>query len=396
MIYKIIIFLLLGASIHALDIQSVSQKYLRNNKKIQSLETQIKALEAQAKVAGKWEDPILSLGYNNANINNPFILNSSYMQNISVGLSQKIDLNGKKNTQSKIVDIQKQSKILELKKLKQQYAINIFISAINSYKNTQEMELLKNAIKNLQIVLNQAQGLSNPNTLSIAKLKILKAQLEIRKNNLENSLNDAKIAISELSFESLDFLSLAPKDVNLDANKEIEKVKETNYDIKIAMLQENGAKKELALAKKSLLGDVNLNISYFRRSDTFDMFAVGVAIPLPAYGKQTNLIEQKKQESLISKDGIEDARNRAIHTAMGLIKKIKTLQKNLEIINKDILGANAQIVQIYKENLPTSGADYASFYNALNDEINTELSKLEILSELNIAYLNLQNLKGLE
>ncbi|EQD89957.1 hypothetical protein HPSA50_0353 [Helicobacter pylori SouthAfrica50] len=93
-----------------LEIQSFVNKYLSKNQKIQALQEQIDALNSQAKVISKWDNPILYLGYNNANVSDFFRLDSTLMQNMSLGLSQKVDLNGKRLTQSKMIDLEKQKR----------------------------------------------------------------------------------------------------------------------------------------------------------------------------------------------------------------------------------------------------------------------------------------------
>lgn len=91
---------------------------------------------------------------------------------------------------------------------------------------------------------------------------------------------------------------------------------------------------------------------------------------------------------------MENAKNKTRHLALKLLKKLETLQKNLEAINK-IIKQNEKIAQIYALDLKTNG-DYNAYYNALNDKITIQITQLETLSALNSAYLSLQNLKGLE
>lgn len=59
--------------------------------------------------------------------------------------------------------------------------ISLMISGIENYKNQQEIELLNTAIKNVENTLYQANHSSSPNLIAIAKLEILKSQLEIKK-----------------------------------------------------------------------------------------------------------------------------------------------------------------------------------------------------------------------
>ncbi len=283
-----------------LEIQSFVAKYLSKNQKIQALQEQIDALSSQEKVVSKWDNPILYLGYNNANVSDFFRLDSTLMQNMSLGLSQKVDLNGKKLTQSKMINLEKQKKILELKRTKQQLAISLMISGIENYKNQQEIELLNTAIKNLENTLYQANHSSSPDLIAIAKLEILKSQLEIKKNNLEEALSSSHYSMGELTFKENEILSIAPKNFEFNHEQELYNISATNYDIAIARLDEEKAQKDITLAKKSFLEDVNVTGVYYFRSKqyyNYDMFSVALSIPLPLYGKQAKLVEQKKKKA---------------------------------------------------------------------------------------------------
>lgn len=377
------------------NLHSIYTKYLHKNPKLESLQAQIDSLQAQANAAARWDNPILYVGYNNADVNNFFILDSSFMQSISVGLSQKFDVNAKRHTQKQVIELEKQKKLLELLKLKQQIAINILTNAINVYKNTQKLGLLQRALGNLDTLLYRAQHSSSPDLVAIAKIEILKSQLEITRNNLEDALEDNKINISQLSFDQGDLLSLAPKPIDFNPNQEIQAIMSTNRDIKIAHLQDAQALKNITLAKKSFLDDINVTANYLFRQHIFDMFTIGVAIPLPLYGKQNNTLQQRKQEHLAASKGIEDVKNKVRHSARKLLKKIAQLQKNLSSIEQ-ILNSSGHILQIYARNLASAKVDYNTYYSAFNDEIKIKLSKIDTLSDLSTTYLALQNLKGLE
>ncbi|WP_199764109.1 copper resistance outer membrane protein CrdB [Helicobacter felis] len=377
-----------------LDLPSIYNKFLHKNAKIASLQAQIESLRAQAKATARWDNPILYVGYNNADVFNFFILDSSFMQSISVGISQKFDVNAKRHTQAQVLDLERQKKLLELQKLKQEIAIGVLTNAIQVYQNTQKLALLKEALNNLENLLYNAQHASSPDLVTIAKIEVLKSQLEIKQNDLQDALEDNKINISELTFDQSDLLSLAPQNMALDNAQELQNIMASNYDIKIARLQDAQARKNITLAKKSFLEDINVTANYLFRQRIFDMFTIGVAIPLPIYGKQSNTLQQRKQEHLVALNNIDNTINQVRHRAKKLFKKMVQLQKNLSSI-ETILKASGRIVQIYEKNLISASGDYNTYYNAFNDEINIKLSKIDTLSELNTTYLALENLKGL-
>ncbi|BCD45150.1 copper resistance outer membrane protein CrdB [Helicobacter suis] len=399
LIFVCILLNILAGSQSRLDLESIYNKYLHKNAKLESLEAQISSLQAQARAASRWDNPILYVAYNNANVNDYFVLNGefngmfNFMQSISVGLSQKFDVNGKRHTKKQVIDLESQKKLLELQKLRQQIAINILINAINVYKNTQKLTLLKEALGNLDSLLYKAMHSSSPDAIAIAKIEVLKSQLQIKQSDLEDALDNNKISISELTFNQSDLLSLAPSALVFNPDEELKAIMSTNREIKIADLQDSQSLKNITLARKGFLDDINVTANYLFRRHIFDMFTVGIAIPLPLYGKQSNTLQQKKEEHLVALKEVENTKNRVMHTAKKLLKRIAQLQRNLTSIDQ-ILKANGHIVQIYANNLPSS-TDYNTYYSAFNDEINTQLSKIDTQSELSTTYLNLENLKGL-
>ncbi|WP_163565233.1 copper resistance outer membrane protein CrdB [Helicobacter suis] len=399
LIFVCILLSILAGSQSRLDLESIYNKYLHKNAKLESLEAQISSLQAQARAASRWDNPILYVAYNNANVNDYFVLNGefngmfNFMQSISVGLSQKFDVNGKRHTKKQVIDLESQKKLLELQKLRQQIAINILINAINVYKNTQKLALLKEALSNLDSLLYKAMHSSSPDAIAIAKIEVLKSQLQIKQSDLEDALDNNKISISELTFNQSDLLSLAPSALVFNPDEELKAIMSTNREIKIADLQDSQSLKNITLARKGFLDDINVTANYLFRRHIFDMFTVGIAIPLPLYGKQSNTLQQKKEEHLVALKEVENTKNRVMHTARKLLKRIAQLQRNLTSIDQ-ILKANGHIVQIYANNLPSS-TDYNTYYSAFNDEINTQLSKIDTQSELSTTYLNLENLKGL-
>ncbi len=106
--------------------------------------------------------------------------------------------------------------------------------------------------------------------------------------------------MGELTFKEDEILSIAPKNFEFNNEQELYNISATNYDIAIARLDEEKAQKDITLAKKSFLEDINVTGVYYFRSKqyyNYDMFSVALSIPLPLYGKQAKLVEQKKKKA---------------------------------------------------------------------------------------------------
>ncbi|WP_301186265.1 hypothetical protein, partial [uncultured Helicobacter sp.] len=82
------------------------------------------------------------------------------------------------------------------------------------------------------------------------------------------------------------------------------------------------------------------------------------------------------------------------HTAFNLQAKLTNLQENLKLIEDTLLPSNQKISNLYKHHSTSQSSAFLEFYNAMNDEIDTHILRLEMLAQMYIAYWNLRSLKG--
>ncbi|WP_300856734.1 TolC family protein [uncultured Helicobacter sp.] len=169
---------------------------------------------------------------------------------------------------------------------------------------------------------------------------------------------------------------------------------QNNYEIQIALLRDSIAKDSLNLAKKSYIGDLTISGSYMYRVSKPDMFALSLSIPLPIYGKERQLVKQGSYENMLSQSGIAEMQNTIKHTAFNLQAKLTNLQENLKLIEDTLLPSNQKISNLYKHHSTSQSSAFLEFYNAMNDEIDTHILRLEMLAQMYIAYWNLRSLKG--
>lgn len=370
---------------------------LKENEKIKQLNYEINALEAQAKAESKWDNPRFSVGYNNAEVMMPFTLNANEMQNIFISLEQNFDLNSKRKFLSKNTLKEVQIKLLELKNIKNQYIFSLISESININKNKQILNSTNNAIHNINIVLESLKS-SNYNPLQLQKLNILKAKVQMKQNEIQNLLKTSHISISETSFESIDNIEVRDIDINkilsLDYDKILQEILSSNYEIKAQNLRENLSSDSIKLAKMQYLPDLNIGFSYMFRVNRTDMFGLNVSFPLPIYSKENNEIKKVQMQNMIEKSKALDTQNRIKHNVFGLLNNLNTLKENLSLIDKILLPSNEQIINLYKHHTTSNTDLFQEFYNALNDKVETEILRLEILAQMNIIYWNLESLKG--
>lgn len=391
----LITFVCICGANEIIDMESM----LKHNEKLKQLEYEIKALEAKAKLDRKWDNPRLKFGYDNAEVLMPHILDASEMQNIFIGISQGIDLNGKRKLSGKITDKQATSKLYELKNLRNEYAFRIISGFIDTKKNNEILDCMNDSIKNIDILLDSLKTSSNFNPMQIQKLRTLKAKLEIRKNDIANGLKNANIEVSEISFGESNILNISyPSSEELDKVEEssfINNILAHNYEIKSALLNDEISRDSITLARKSYIPDLEVGFRYMFRVNRTDMFSLDFSLPLGIYGREKYAILQNKYENLVAKSKALDVENKIKHNAYNLIANLKTYRKNLEIIDSMLLPSNTQITSLYKHHSTSQVGAFLEFYSALNDEIEAKILRIETLAQISKTYWNLQSLRGI-
>ncbi|STQ86132.1 TolC family protein [Helicobacter muridarum] len=401
---------------YANQIDDLIQESLNNNEKIKQLEYQIQALESKSRADAKWDNPKLSILYNSAEVNKPLKLDSSEMQNISIGLIQNIDMNGKRKLKSNITRRQAQIKILELKNLKNQYSFSLIQNAINIYTKKQILNFTQDSIENIDTLLRSLQASNNFNAIQMQKLSLLKAKLEIKKNELENELENSHISISEISFgnihqsnnsknttsmfnwDEINDNELESSNISqrykINDQELIDTIMQSNYEIVAAKLQDNISLDYIKVAKKEFISDLGVNLAYMLRVNRTDMFTIGFSMPIPMFGAERAKIEQANYENLAQKSQTMEISNRIKHNTMNLISKLKTLKENLSIIDSTLIPANKNIIDIYKHHATSQSGAFIEFYTALNEQIEAQILRLQTMADIAITYYNLQSLKG--
>ena len=125
------LFFLLCSFLGAQSFDVAISKAMQNNSKIKALQIQIEKLEDEARIARKWDNPNIALGYNALYPNDPSYRDNA-MQSISISLAQKFDLFAKKPIESQKISLQRQIKILELKAFQKSLIKEIKIRIIKS------------------------------------------------------------------------------------------------------------------------------------------------------------------------------------------------------------------------------------------------------------------------
>ena len=174
----------------------------------------------------------------------------------------------------------------------------------------------------------------------------------------------------------------------------IEQILHSNYDIQASVLRNEIAQDSIKLARKSYIPDITIGGSYMFRVNRTDMFALQVSLPMPLYGKEKYTVQQTQYQNMIRQSQITETKNRIKHNVHNLLAQLQTLEDNLNVIDEVLLPSNQKIVDLYRHHSTSQTNAFVEFYTALNEQVDAEILKIEVLSQISIIYWNLQSLKG--
>ncbi|RDU58219.1 TolC family protein, partial [Helicobacter sp. MIT 14-3879] len=163
-------------------------------------------------------------------------------------------------------------------------------------------------------------------------------------------LENSHIAISEISFENLqeskdylwnnaDIKTLLSNLNDIESEKFLYEIMQSNYEIAIAHLQYAISTDSIQSAKRSLVPDLGFNFSYMFRLNKPDMFALGISMPLPIWGKEPAQVKEAQYQNLLQQSQVLEISNKIKHNAKTLLSKLKTLQENLVVIDSTLIPA---------------------------------------------------------
>ncbi|OBV29093.1 hypothetical protein BKN38_08520 [Helicobacter sp. CLO-3] len=174
----------------------------------------------------------------------------------------------------------------------------------------------------------------------------------------------------------------------------LHEIESSNYEINQTLLAQKAAHHTTSAAKREYLSDIEVGFSYMIRANRTDMFGVSVGVPLPLYGKQIAQAKESRLKELGAQISVREAQNKIKHSASAIFAQITTLRENLALIDKVLLPANTKSIELYTHHATSQSGAFLEFYTALNERIDSEILRLETLSELCAAYWSLQALRG--
>ena len=374
----------------AMPIEQIVLNSLNNNSDLKSLEHSIKVANKNITLAPKWKDPVLSIGFNDIQFQEPLKRDLEPMQSSYIGISQVIPTNNKIEIKEQIAKKNMQIKSLVLKDKKLKLKAKIYELSYSIVVLDKKLRLLneyeKNLIK-LQDLTNDFYKVGKVTQNEVLNIKVLLFNLKIKKQKLQNIIDNLYLKLEQISYMKIDNIDvkeeLKPLVLNMNSN-EHPKIKQEYFKSKKYIYQSK-------LEKAKEVPDVKLNVAYFNRDSKFEDYAnISINIPLRINDTQSVQSLKAKFESNKVSSKLEDTKKVLKSEFETLINSANSAFKNYQVIKEQIIPIKSEI-QTNLENYNTfSTVKPQEIIKNLNELISFEVTALD---EKLVYFTNYSKLK---
>ena len=343
-------------TLQAKTLQEVINYSLNNNYQLQILHEESEIIGKQANIESTWDDPILKIGINDLQADNPLSRNVEAMQNQFVALSQTIPLSNRLELSSEIE--REKQRVIEQKKevLRVNIAFGIrkaFIEAKNSQDN---LAILDEYIDFLQTPMQLLINLSAVEKNSVEqyiKTQLLQQSYQLQRENWLQRIKIAKERIELIGNLKVDgfFDEVSLKDYHLQSLDDLlAQLEIQSPELKMVLALKDVANRKIDLAKAKEQADITVTGGFYQRFDRNDYVSFSIAYPLFIHDKQSNQKIQAIKRANIqnisyarTKTQLEQSLKITLHQLKALYQELKILDESSKKIDKLIANAQAEL-----------------------------------------------------
>lgn len=357
---------------------------LSQNKYLQAAQKTIERAEARRALAGKWEDPELSIDYST-----DWMFNDEGESSFGIAFEQRFPIAKRVGLQKEIADIE----------------IELARAEIRNFQRilVRDLELAVNDIAHIDAQLELRRSLVELNTefakfvesrIATAEASELdanqvKIELYVVKQEIQNLHNERNVLLSELrglaGFEpdqdldvsaSLSHLNGQP---NLPRSSLADLNSHPEYQLRALLLEI--ADKETKLAIRSRWDDITLGVGFENERSvdepsgigTDRFFGVSVSIPLPVRKRYEPALKES-----VAKQGQLHAELQA--TSLDLRTRADSLRQQALSLYEQARHYETNITQLVEDNLKKMNAAYGAGQVSLNELFRSQERRVKIQS----------------
>jgi len=301
---KFVLLACITLPLFAKDITALANITFNNNPKIKELHKQIKAKEFDILNTANYKNPVVSIGVNDINLNDPIKRDIEAMQTQYINFSQEIVNSSKLHIKK---NIEKYNQIILSSKLENEKNLilkKLYIYYFQYATLQDNIQLYKQQQNNILKIkdfhtnhINHKEAfqtmIQNDIMIENLQLQIIQSQEQIKQVLFEIK------AISGESINSIESTDLPIFQNSVDKNHPLLTINQTKIQ---------QAKEQTKLAQENKASDFTLNAGYYNRDSKDDYINLGIKIPLQIYSTEDNLVSKSLQNTQIMTHQLEQTK----------------------------------------------------------------------------------------
>ena len=305
---KIVLGSLLTSSLlFSITIDQVASSALEKSHSLKAMNNAIEVANKNIELSGYWKNPILTLGVNDIQFNDPLKRDLEPMQAQYIGVSQTLPINNKLELKKEVSKKDKRVLSLKLEDKKQLLKSKIYELSFNVLLLEEELKLLdnyKNNLESLKTLNHDLYQVGKSNQNEIINIDISLAKLDIRKRSISTKIENLYLKLTELSHISN--LKIQDTLVLEKLNSSLNMQEHPSILLKQEQIKRFQALEKFEKANK--YSDVKLNMAYFNRDNKYEDYAnISISIPLSIYKTEDTKAIRARFNASEAKEQLKDS-----------------------------------------------------------------------------------------
>ena len=388
------ISMVLGLAAATLD--GVIDTALANSPSLQSIGEKIAASKEAVALASHFDNPVVSIGVNDIQLDDLSDRSIERMQSSSVSVKQRIPFFGKRAEKEHAAKAGNAFLFHRLDEARAALAAAVRSEAYTLWKAERLLEIES---RNAALMQRDAELFRSYNlTASGGHMGIMAAELALSKSalarqTLETEISERLARLSYLAGTSVDGVDM---ELTIESPPDLEVLRkrlEYNFALQAGKEAIEERKADLAYAKLQRYPDPTVGVGYFRREAFEDYLSVTLSIPLPLYGTEARKTQMAEHRLLGEEHRYADL---ALSVRSDFEREAARLTGSYErcrILEEESLPRLEHMFELAAAAVDT-GDDLKRYIDLLEQKLQLEKARIGAIADYHTAYAQLRALTG--
>ncbi len=396
MMRPLVILLLVSVFAFSQTLEMMIDEAKRHNPRLNASGYTADAREAEAKLDGKLDNPMLTLGVNDILSSDPYARDREPMQTQSLTLSQRFPLGARLEESERMKRLEADASRLGLEEATVTLVYRIKQAVYRITKLKKNLEIISRYQTLLEEVasIHTLYNLESRTHYQMAlKTEILKTSLAVRKSRTEQALAVLTARLERLTARPVDtvehHLFLPP----LPLLERLEKGIGSNIELQIKNRAVDASEAGVAAARAAEVPDITVGAGYFQRDAFDDYYALSVTIPLTVYDRENIAVVRSLKLRDARVQELADLKNRLIYEMREAYYGLDQARREYRLL-EGVLADRREITASLISKIESKQSSLREGYDVIRETFESEFALAAAMLEANLHNATIEMLQG--